>query len=159
MGAAEALSHDGRVEVLEAFERDWAEGGDVVYGAYGSAVIGGCGLHRRRGPNVLEIGYWVHGDHLGRGYATEMAASLTQTAFEVDGIDRVEIHHDRANLARGRVPEKLGFRHVGVSPDGARAPAEDGIDWTWAEDHKQVAQPGMVAVPNTRESPSVAGER
>jgi RimJ/RimL family protein N-acetyltransferase len=79
----------------------------------------------------LEIGYWVHADHLRRGIATEAARALTEVAFGVDGIERVEIHHDRANVRSRAVPARLGFTFMGESPDGARAPAEDGIDCTW----------------------------
>jgi ribosomal-protein-serine acetyltransferase len=108
------------------------DGGDAGYGAFFGAVsVGGCGLHRRRGPGVLEIGYWVHADHVRQGYATEMAAALTTAAFGVPGIERVEIHHDRANVASRGVPERLGFRFAGESPDEVTAPGEEGVDWAW----------------------------
>jgi RimJ/RimL family protein N-acetyltransferase len=63
------------------------------------------------GPNAREIGYWIRADHLRQGYATEAAAALTRVAFEVDGIDRVEIHCSPKNLASAGVPRKLGFTH------------------------------------------------
>lgn len=131
--AEEPLTLQDRVGVLEGFDRDWQSGGDVVCGAFvdGCVVVGGCGLHRRRGPNTLEIGYWVHADHTRRGYALEMARSLTGVALGVDRIDRVEIHHDRANLASRAVPVRLGFRFAGEVPDGIRAPGEAGVDLTW----------------------------
>ena len=50
----------------------------------------------------------------------------------MSGIERVEIHHDKANTASGAVPRRLGFRFAGERPDGAQAPAELGIDCTWA---------------------------
>ena len=54
--------------------------------------------------HTLEIGYWVHVDHLQKGYATEMARILTSAAFTVPGIERVEIHHDKANTRSGAIP-------------------------------------------------------
>ena len=40
-------------------------------------IVGGVGLHDRRGPGILEIGYWVRSDRTGRGYATAAARVLT----------------------------------------------------------------------------------
>ena len=93
--------------------------------------IGGTGLHRRAGPDTLEIGYWIHVDHIGRGYATELSAGLTDLAFTVDGIEHVEIHHDAANVRSAAVPRKLGFAHVATEPREPLAPGHTGVEWTW----------------------------
>jgi RimJ/RimL family protein N-acetyltransferase len=133
--ALEPVTPEVRIETIESFERDYLAGGDAVYGVFLDGVaIGGSGLHRRRGPGVLEIGYWIHVGHLCRGYATELAAALTSASFEVPGIGRVEIHHDRANRASRRIPERLGFTLLAEQPDGARAPGEEGVDCTWSMD-------------------------
>ncbi|MEL6984572.1 MAG: GNAT family N-acetyltransferase [Actinomycetota bacterium] len=133
--ALEPLAADARVELIESWDDDWAAGGDAIYGAFADgAVVGGCGLHRRRGPTVLEIGYWIHVDHVRRGYATELARGLTDAAFTIDGIDRVEIHHDKANRWSGAVPGRLGFTAGPERPDEIVAPAEIGIDCTWFVD-------------------------
>lgn len=140
--AAAPLSPATREEILEQFSRDWDAGGDGVYGVLvGDTVAGGCGLHRRRGPTVLEIGYWLHVDHTGRGYATELAAALTDIGLAQPGIERVEIHHDQANVASRRVPERLGFQLVDEQPDGVRAPAEVGIDCTWSTSTRRTWAP------------------
>ena len=131
--ADEPLPRDARVARIEGWRAQREAGGDLVYGILaGDAVVGGCGFHRRLGPGALELGYWVHVDHVGRGVATEASAALTDAAFASDGIARVEIHHDRANAASGAVPRRLGFER---GPDKARAPmapADTGVDWTWA---------------------------
>jgi ribosomal-protein-serine acetyltransferase len=130
--ADEPLTDEARLEVIRTFERDRRAGREVVYGAFrGSTVVGGTGFHRRRGPAVAEIGYWVHVDHLGQGYATEMARALTGAAFALDGVDRVEIHHDRANHRSRAVPAALAFVFAGEQPDARLAPAEEGIDCRW----------------------------
>ncbi len=68
------MSDADRQDLIRSWGSDWAAGGDVVYGAFSeSSVVGGCGIHRRAGPETLEIGYWVHVEQLGNGYATEMA--------------------------------------------------------------------------------------
>lgn len=77
-------------------------------------LIGGTGLHKRVGPEAFEIGYWLHPDYLGRGYATETAAALTQAAFEMHKATRVEIHCDPRNTASAAIPKRLGFRYEGT---------------------------------------------
>ena len=129
----EPLALDARTELVRGWTTDWAAGGDVVVGLFrDDVVVGGAGLHRRVGPGALEIGYWVHVDHIGHGYATEAATVLTDLAFTVTAIDRVEIHHDLANTASAAVPRRLGFVWMGSSTDEVRAPAEQGVEGRWA---------------------------
>ncbi len=105
--AAEPQSVADRVALIDQWHNEWDRGGDMVIGAFlDGAVVGSAGLHRRRGPRVLEIGYWVHGDHIRKGFATEIASALTTAAFTVADIDRVEIHHDKANIASSGVPRR-----------------------------------------------------
>jgi ribosomal-protein-serine acetyltransferase len=130
--AGEPLPLERRRAMLSEWEREWSRGGDVLVGVFVAGhVAGGGGLHRRVGPDGLEIGYWVHPAYLRRGVATRAARTLTDAAFTVPGIARVEIHHDKANVASAGVPRKLGFRWVGESPDEPEAPAEIGIEWRW----------------------------
>lgn len=117
---------------IEEWERDWSHGGDVILGVFlDERVAGGCGLHHRVAAGGLEIGYWIHTALLRRGLATRTARALTDAAFAVPGIDRVEIHHDKANLASAGVPRKLGFAWLGESPDEPETPGEEGIEWRW----------------------------
>jgi RimJ/RimL family protein N-acetyltransferase len=128
----EPLSADAREELIRRFERRWESGAEVAFGAFlGDTVVGGCGLITRAGGSTLEIGYWVHVDRVGQGFATEMARVLTDAAFTVDGVVRVEIHHDRANLRSRAVAAGLGFTVEGERPDEVMAPAEEGVDCTW----------------------------
>ncbi len=80
----------------------------------------------------MEIGYWIHARHVRTGYATELVRGLTSAAFDVDGIERVEIHHDKANVRSSAVPRSLGFAPGPEAPDDVRAPGEVGIDCTWS---------------------------
>ena len=76
-----------------------------------SLLLGGCNLSTRLGPGAREIGYWIHKDHINQGYATEVAAALTRVAFEIDHVNRVEIHCSPKNIRSAAVPKKLGFIH------------------------------------------------
>ncbi|MDQ6698395.1 MAG: GNAT family N-acetyltransferase [Actinomycetota bacterium] len=127
------------VQEKEALIARWAElwdaGDEFVYAVTATddeaAVIGGAGLHPRVGPGALEIGYWVRADRVRRGIAAATARLLTTAALGLKGIERVEIHHDRANRASAGVPRRLGFRFVEERPDAIEAPAEVGLEWVW----------------------------
>jgi ribosomal-protein-serine acetyltransferase len=130
--AREPVSPIDRVALIELWRDEWEQGGDLVVGVFmDGAVVGGSGLHRRRGPGVLEIGYWVHVDHVRQGIASEISVTLTDAAFTVAGIERVEIHHDKANVASAGVPHKLGFTLADETAEVALAPSEAGIDCRW----------------------------
>jgi len=130
--AASPASPDRAREVIESSLQRWRDGADATYGVFaGDEIVGGTGLHRRAGPDTLEIGYWIHVDHIGRGYATELAAALTDLALGLDGIEHVEIHHDEANVRSAAVPRKLGFQRVATGPREPLAPGHSGTEWSW----------------------------
>ena len=57
-----------------------------------------------------EIGFIVHPDHQGHGYATEAAAAILALAFETYGLHRVCGRLEPRNIASARVLERLGMR-------------------------------------------------
>jgi RimJ/RimL family protein N-acetyltransferase len=130
----EPLTVEDRRELIAGWERGWRAGGDVLTGIWQAGrLVGSCGLHRRIGPDGLEIGYWVGADHVGRGIASTAAALLTDLAFTVPEIEGVEIHHDVANVRSRRVPEKLGFEWICQVPADRdlKGTAETGTDDVW----------------------------
>ncbi len=130
--AGEPQSLAARRGLLAQWEQAWEEGGDAQFGIFvGEGVGGSCGLLRRGPPDTLEIGYWVHRTLLRRGVASEAARLLTDAAFALAGVEAVEIHHDRANLASEGVPRRLGFALVADTPAVPRAPADSGVDRVW----------------------------
>ena len=130
--AAEPLSLADRTQLVAEFCRQWATGESYVYGMFaGGAPVGGTGLHPRIGHGGLEIGYWVHPAWTGRGVATSTTRALTTVALGLPGIVRVEIHHDKANAASRRIPEKLGYTLVAEVPEPPEAPAETGVECRW----------------------------
>jgi RimJ/RimL family protein N-acetyltransferase len=87
---------------------------DYVYAIFNrdeTLVLGSSGLHTRQGPGAREIGYWIHADHIGKGYATEVTKALTKVAFEIDRVRLVEIHCLTNNVRSAGVPRKLGYTH------------------------------------------------
>jgi RimJ/RimL family protein N-acetyltransferase len=120
--ASEPATEAAMATFLATSEALWDRRQDFGYTIVDDAdevVLGGCGLHGRLGPDGLEIGYWVHVDHIGRGLATRTSRALTDAAFGVDGIQVVRIQCEDVNVRSARVPEKLGFRFEGVTvPSG-----------------------------------------
>jgi RimJ/RimL family protein N-acetyltransferase len=108
-----------KIERLRQFRGSFDLGRDFIYGVFDPAeesVLGGTGLHtriERTAPEFAarEIGYWIHKDHINQGLATEVSAALTKVAFEIDQVDRVEIHCEPQNTRSAAVPRKLGYQH------------------------------------------------
>jgi RimJ/RimL family protein N-acetyltransferase len=138
--ALEPLSPGERQELFQRWDREWAKGRQYLYGMFlGSRVVGGAGLMRRIAEDGLEIGYWVHPDYVGRGYATRASEVLTTFGLALPGITHIEIHHDKANVRSGRVPFKLGYELVSEAPANVDAPGETGVRWVWRMDRAKWA--------------------
>lgn len=75
------------------------------------AFVGDCGLVWQEVEGVLEpeVGYHVHRDHQGRGYATEAARAIRDYAFEGLDCDHVISMIRPENLPSRRVAEKNGL--------------------------------------------------
>lgn len=118
---------------------EWENGENFSYAMRTpqGVVVGGCGLMSRRGPDVYEIGYWVHSAHAGRGYATSAALALAGVGLAQPGIDRVEIHHDVDNPASGRVAAKAGFHELGPVDAEKKALSDSGTHLVWARSRPQ----------------------
>jgi RimJ/RimL family protein N-acetyltransferase len=101
-----------KVVLLRRFRGRFDLGEDFTYGIFSrdeTAVVGGTGLHPRVGQDAFEIGYWIRTSRVGAGLATEAAAALTRVAFELCGVDRVEIRVDPENERSRAIPVRLGF--------------------------------------------------
>jgi RimJ/RimL family protein N-acetyltransferase len=118
---------EAKIEFLRRKRGEFDLGQDFSYGIFDRGqgeVLGSTGLHPRVGPDAREIGYWIRQDQIGRGLATEATAALTNVAFTVDRVSRVEIHCSPDNAASLAVPRKLGFQHEATLKE--RFPLEDG---------------------------------
>lgn len=97
------------------------------------AIVGVAGADRTGHADLVEIGYWLHPAHTGRGHATSAAAELVEFSFALDGVRGVQIWHDAANVASGGVPRRLGFTEIGRRTP-PREPAfgnRVGVDVVW----------------------------
>ncbi|MFN0243690.1 MAG: GNAT family N-acetyltransferase [Planctomycetota bacterium] len=133
---SEPLSLAARVESLRQHRGRFDLGEEFVYGIFDRAaqsLIGGCALHVRGAGNAREVGYWISTRARGQGFATEAAGALVRVAFEIDGVERVEIHGDAENAASARIAEKLGFTCDGTLRKRlVRSDGELGDDRVWS---------------------------
>jgi RimJ/RimL family protein N-acetyltransferase len=112
MGAQRAADARGEGRARARFSRQFDTDQDYVYGIFSRDESGGLGrdgLHKRHGEDAFEIGYWIRESRAGEGLATEASAALTKVAFEISGVDRVEIRVDPPNERSRKVPVKLGY--------------------------------------------------
>jgi RimJ/RimL family protein N-acetyltransferase len=123
------------IESVGAFlDVAWRPPESCAYGLFDAGeVVGGFGLHGRRGPGILEIGYWVRSDRTGQGYATAAARALTDVGFGYfPATFRVEIRCDPANAASAAVAAKLGYSLDARVAVEVEAAAQTGVQLVWA---------------------------
>lgn len=149
------------IALIRAWRGKFDLGQDFVYGIFSredGRVIGSTGLHTRAGSDTREIGYWIHIDHIGRGYATEAAAALTLVGFEIDRVSRIDIRVAVGNARSANVPRKLAYTHEATlrrrdpAPDGT---LRDMMLWTLLADE----YPGSPAASADIEACDAAGRR
>ena len=83
----------------------------AVFDKSENQLLGENMLLTRPGPGALEVGYWTDKDAIGRGFAAEATCALIRVAFEIEKVNRVEIHCAPENTASASIPAKLGFAH------------------------------------------------
>ena len=130
----QAATVRAQTRYLEETTARWEQGSDYVYGigARGDPGIRGViGLHRRIGPAGIEIGYWVHVAHAGRGLGLAAATAVTTAGLALPDVERVEIHTDEANVRSASIPTRLGYRLDRVDLRDPQAPAETGRLQIW----------------------------
>lgn len=90
------------------------EGGALVLAAVEAATGRTVGelMLALRSPQDLQgvIGWSIHPDFHGRGFATEGAREMLRIGFEELGLHRIAAECDPRNVASIRVMEKLGMR-------------------------------------------------
>lgn len=132
-----------RARLAEAAET-WDAGTEFLYTVFlpdrdpvaGGPVVGTIGLHRRLGPDGIEMGYWIHVAHSRRGYGTASARALTTAALALPDVRRVEIHCDEANAASAAIPRKLGYRLDRIDRREPEAPGETGRLMIWVRSRR-----------------------
>ena len=98
----------------------------------GDTIVGDLAVHQSWQGRAVEIGYSLHPDHWGRGYASEAAAGLVDALIE-RGVRRLSAMTHPDNVASIRVLERIGFEFEGrtigswFEGDGPEAEASDDL--------------------------------
>jgi RimJ/RimL family protein N-acetyltransferase len=91
---------------------------DLAIEVRGHGVVGLVSLVRNPADQG-EVGYALHAEERGRGYAAEAAGLLIDHAFEVLELHRVFIQAPSGNPASVAVARRLGLRHEGTLVEAA----------------------------------------
>lgn len=89
------------------------DGAVAVVEKVSGRMIGHMPFHPWFAPETHEIGWALHRDHQGKGYATEAGRALLAHAFGPLNAHRVIATCQPENPASWRVAEKLGLRREG----------------------------------------------
>lgn len=97
---------------------NWKKGVDYAFSIILTDTeerIGRIGIRVRpeEGDSVWNIGYWIHPDFQGKGYATEATIAVIDWGFGLLGAKSINSNHATWNEASGRVLQKSGFRYNG----------------------------------------------
>ncbi|MDX2919103.1 MULTISPECIES: GNAT family N-acetyltransferase [Streptomyces] len=122
--ATQVSGPDGAADWLEAQRAGWAAGTRFAFAVtesgredelLGNVVMKQLDLVDGR----AEMGYWTTAPARGRGVASRALAALTDWAFTTfadQGLGRLELLHQRDNVASCRVAEKCGYPLARVVP-------------------------------------------
>jgi RimJ/RimL family protein N-acetyltransferase len=78
----------------------------------GAPFVGFVGLSRPRfAPELVEVGWRLHRDHWGHGYATEAARESLRFGFEELGLVEIVSFTTVTNAPSRRVMERIGMTH------------------------------------------------
>jgi RimJ/RimL family protein N-acetyltransferase len=113
-------SDDAEKFVAGAFRHPGSADFAVADNATGR-MLGCAGIHGLTpGTHSAEIGYWLATAEWGHGYAGEATQALTRFAFG-NGLTRLQIRCDTANVASARVALRCGYTFEGVARRDVRS--------------------------------------
>ncbi len=111
---------------------DWSDGSAAVWSVHeGERFVGNafvCDIDRS--SLDAKVAYRTAPWARGRGVATSAVEAMTSFAFDVLGLERLELLHAVPNVASCRVAMKAGYELEGVARGGYRD--ESGVRW---DDH------------------------
>ena len=96
--------------------------------------LGRVSIRREQAVGEWSIGFWVHPNHQGKGYAREAAAAMVSFGFERLAADRITAAHAIWNHASGKVLVGIGMTFVRVNPKGFMKRGG------WVEEHEYEIQ-------------------
>ena len=87
----------------------------AIADAHTDEAVGQIGLWLRHiDDGRADIGYWIEASHRQAGYATAALGLLTEWAFTIPEVARLELSVEPWNEPSWRLAERLGFRREGL---------------------------------------------
>lgn len=109
----EAFSEQDALDWFQTFRSGLASGSAHEFGVFSqdtSALLGGCGLNSISQQHLYgNLGYWVRQSAQRQGVALKCVHALTRYAFDVLGLQRLEIV-----VAEGNIPSEGVARQSGA---------------------------------------------
>ena len=106
------------VDLLRGVGLDYATRRSIRWGVTlldSTAIVGTVGLHDwDRYHRHVAIGFDLHRDHWGLGYAKEMVSAVCAYAFDHMRVQRIEAHVMHGNRSSQRLLDAIGFEHEGT---------------------------------------------
>ncbi len=99
----------------------WSNGKEYVFtirSRTDSSFIGRISIRREKGNGIWSIGFWIHPERWGQGFATEASRVIIDFGFEQLAAEKIVASHAAWNLASKRVMQKLGLKYVRENPRG-----------------------------------------
>ena len=95
--------------------RDWMAGmlDQAATGHERIVCLDGAVIGKAGGYRLPDVGFILHPDHWGRGYATEAMAAILPWIWATSDVPALVADVDPLNPASLRVLQKLGFRETG----------------------------------------------
>ncbi len=114
------MTPEQTIEMVERYKKHFAEKGFCFYAVdelKSGRFIGLIGLQTVRFEAdftpAVEVGYRLHSDYWGKGYATEGAKRCLDYAFEDLKLDRIVAFTSPGNQSSINVMQKLGMKKTG----------------------------------------------
>lgn len=117
---------DSLTEIIEPFraaQARWESGDEFSFAIESCATrdfIGWISIRREQEAGEWSIGFWIHPQHQGRGFATECAGAVVEFGFSRLAATQITAAHAVWNAASGRVLRRIGMRPVRRNPTGFR---------------------------------------
>ena len=136
----EADSRNFVADCIEFASRDPVERHDfAIIVSVENQLIGGCSL-KHQSITEASLGYAVHPDYQGKGFATEATLGMIDFGFRTLGLRRIIAQCDTRNSASYRVMEKAGMERVGTHLNHREIKGRLTHSYEYAIDHPATAR-------------------
>ena len=105
-------TREAAVELITAKVDAWDRGEEFAFAGFSDNTLAGH-VSVRLLPTGWSLGYDVHRDFRGKGYATELAFAVCSFVFQRLGAEEIHAGHYVDNPSSGSVLKKLGFQETG----------------------------------------------